>query len=360
MDIAEQRVSRLSPRLILITFIIIAAVIIIAVASNAEKTSYINWSLAVSHGVASVVSFGCVLISLMVVRDKRAFLPAAIGFSLLFLGFLADLVDEFVQPPMFFMFFEKLGLFAGMLLASMGIYSWARTVRAFQIDVDGLIEARMQKIRGMQAELTDKYTAMEQTREKIGHRTMSNFQLIESMLRVQMRSTGSTQERDLLIKLYNRVNSIAMIHSLLEQSDPLHTKCQLYFSNLAAGVIGTFEIDPNRIQCVSKVADISLSSDTCVLCGMIANELVTNALLHAFQQKERGSITISLSGSNGGYTLAVADNGVGLPEDIDIPQAESMGFRFVNAWVKQLKGAITVTREEGTTIRISFRDGETQ
>ena len=352
--------GRVSPRLTIVALIIVFAIIIIVIASNAEENSDIDWSHAVSQGAAMTASFVWVLISLMVVKDRRAFYPAAIGFSLLFLGFFADFTDEFVQPPAIFLFIEKFGLFAGMFTASIGIYSWARAIQTTRSDVEKMVEQRTLVLGRANAAMSATFNKKDQALQDVNRRTRNNLQLIESLLRMQMRSTGNEHERDILKNLHNRINSIGLIHSLLNQSDEMRVPAQEYFKMLVSNIISTFEIDTNRVQCMCEIADVSLSSDNCTLCGIIANELVTNSLKHAFPDERKGQITVSLSGSVRRYVLAISDNGMGLPVKIDIPKSRTLGFRLVNAWVRQMKGSVSVEREEGTAIRISFRDEKAQ
>ena len=176
--------GRVSPRLTIVALIIVFAIIIIVIASNAEENSDIDWSHAVSQGAAMTASFVWVLISLMVVKDRRAFYPAAIGFSLLFLGFFADFTDEFVQPPAIFLFIEKFGLFAGMFTASIGIYSWARAIQTTRSDVEKMVEQRTLVLGRANAAMSATFNKKDQALQDVNRRTRNNLQLIESLLRM--------------------------------------------------------------------------------------------------------------------------------------------------------------------------------
>ncbi len=87
---------------------------------------------------------------------------------------------------------------------------------------------------------------------------------------------------------------------------------------------------------------------------MIVNELVTNSLKHAFPGDRSGEITISFREADGQYTMIFKDDGVGLPEDLDISRPSSLGLTIVNALTGQLNGAIDLGRNGGTEIRITF------
>ena len=298
-----------------------------------------------------------VLISLMVVKNRRVFYPAAIGFGLMFLGFAADFSDEFVQTPRIFIFLEKLGLFAGMIIASIGVYSWARSIQTGGDNLEKKVEARTLELKNENAEMSAVSAKSQQKLHEANLRMKKNLQLIESLLRMQMRSTNAEHAQDIFKNLYNRINSVAVVHNLLDQGEGGSIPAQSYIKKLVANVISTFEIDPNRIQCVFEIGDIALGSDCGTLCGMIINELVTNSLKHAFPNERKGKVTVHLSGTPGRYELRVSDDGIGLPGKIRIAKSRTMGFRLVTAWTRQLQGTAAVERDEGTAIRISFQDG---
>ena len=89
-------------------------------------------------------------------------------------------------------------------------------------------------------------------------------------------------------------------------------------------------------------------------CGVIVNELVANSLKHAFPGDRPGQIAISFRVIDGQYTMVFKDNGVGLPEDLDISHPSSLGLTIVNALTGQLGGAIALGRNGGAEVRITF------
>jgi two-component sensor histidine kinase len=89
--------------------------------------------------------------------------------------------------------------------------------------------------------------------------------------------------------------------------------------------------------------------------GLILNELVVNALKHAFPEDIVGTVQISLSERDHEFvTLEVSDNGKGLPESFDITNINSLGFEIVNTLVRQIAGKLTIQSENGTQIKVEF------
>jgi len=109
------------------------------------------------------------------------------------------------------------------------------------------------------------------------------------------------------------------------------------------------------------ITDIFLTITTAIPCGLIINELVTNALKHAFPQERDGTITISMTPSNtDSLILTVSDTGIGFPEGIDFRNTTTLGMQLVTSLVEQLEGTITLARSKGTTFTITFRGGGSQ
>jgi two-component sensor histidine kinase len=117
-----------------------------------------------------------------------------------------------------------------------------------------------------------------------------------------------------------------------------------------------FGADSTRIQLVSRVSGAGLELEEAVPCGLIINELVSNALKHAFPDGRAGQITLDLQADPGGArTLRVADNGVGFPAGLDFHQANSLGLQLVSNLADQLGGALEMERAGGASFRLTFR-----
>lgn len=104
------------------------------------------------------------------------------------------------------------------------------------------------------------------------------------------------------------------------------------------------------MQCESVELDITRA----IPCGLIINELVSNAIKHAFPGDRKGKMCIDLCREKGKIIFGVKDNGVGLPEHVDVRQSETMGFQIVNDLVKQLRADMKIISENGIKFEIDF------
>ena len=126
---------------------------------------------------------------------------------------------------------------------------------------------------------------------------------------------------------------------------------------MLSGLFQSYGVNSGNIALNIKVDNISLAIDSAIPCGLIINELVTNSLKYAFPEGRNGVITISLRSIDGTMIeLAVGDNGVGIPKDLDIRTTESLGLHLVTILAEnQLHGKIALNRDKGTEFQIKFR-----
>jgi two-component sensor histidine kinase len=154
----------------------------------------------------------------------------------------------------------------------------------------------------------------------------------------------------------NRIQSMALIHEKLYQaSDLAHIDFKEYIKSLVSDLFHSFGASPNQISVRLDILATPLTVDTATPCALITNELVSNCFKHAFPGNRPGLITVGFGSKDDEYELIVSDNGVGLPESIDLEYPQTLGLRLINTLVKQLKGRIEVRREDGTEFRMRFK-----
>ena len=214
-------------------------------------------------------------------------------------------------------------------------------------------------------DITDRRKAEEQIKaslkekeillREIHHRVKNNLQVISSLLNLQVEHISDEQYRSMFEDSQNRIRSMALIHETLFQSENLaHIDIHEYITNLVYELIQTY-MASDRIAVTTSVKDVSLDIDTAVSCGLIINELVSNALKHAFPDGREGEVKIVLRSCNNNIELIVSDNGVGIPGDIDVRTTESLGLDLVVTLAEnQLNGKIALDTSEGTTFCITF------
>jgi two-component sensor histidine kinase len=197
--------------------------------------------------------------------------------------------------------------------------------------------------------------------QEVHHRVNNNLQLICSLLSIQSGSADNTLVASALLESQNRVSSMAKIHAMLYDSRSLSAiDFAEYARSLAEAVAYSYAMDPAgikpaRIQLAFELDPISLEIDLAIPCGLILNELVTNALKHAFPNGRSGVIRVSLKRVGGRrIRLAVEDNGIGLPSAGIPGNAESPGMGIVNALTRQLGGALEIMPGQGCGFVLTF------
>jgi PAS domain S-box-containing protein len=193
--------------------------------------------------------------------------------------------------------------------------------------------------------------------QEIHHRVKNNLQVISSLLNLQARRAADEQARAVLTESQNRVRSMTLVHEKLYQSPDLSTiHVEDYLGSLTSHLLRVYGGPAKGITVDVEAPDVTLSLDAAITCGLIVNELVTNALRHAFPQSEGGGIRVALRAEDDHRTLTVRDDGIGLPGDVDVAEerTDSLGLDLVAMLVRQLQGTIAVDRQDGTTFEIAF------
>ena len=212
------------------------------------------------------------------------------------------------------------------------------------------------------AERTARLSAALQEKEvmlkEIHHRVKNNLQIVSSLLSLQ--SSYGTDERvdEILAESQNRVYSMALVHQRLYQSTDLaRIDAGEYILGLAHQLFSTYAVDRGRVVLEVDVADIDLNVDTAIPCGLIVNELISNALKHAFPAGRQGIVCVSMRPVGAGrLELAVRDDGVGLAQDIDLARTGTLGLSLVTMLAGQLGSAVEVDTAGGTAFRFEFAE----
>ncbi|MBD2665957.1 two-component sensor histidine kinase [Richelia sinica FACHB-800] len=191
--------------------------------------------------------------------------------------------------------------------------------------------------------------------QEIHHRVKNNLGIVSSLLQMQSRRTQDAQAKSILLDSQNRIGSIALIHEKLYFSDNLaHIDFAQYITDLSSHLFYSYNISTSRIKMDIQVDHVNLDIEMAIPCGLIINELVSNALKYAFPNNCEGKIKIRLDKLEDKYILVVQDNGIGLPRDFDSKQAQTLGLTLVQGLVKQLKGSIEINSLPGAEFKIVF------
>ena len=155
----------------------------------------------------------------------------------------------------------------------------------------------------------------------------------------------------------NRVHSISLVHETLYRAGNLaRIDFQEYLLNLTRGLSDGWTGTGVNVAMIIEAAGVQLPVDAAIPCGLIVTELVTNALKHAFPSGSSGFIRVAaVTEPEGWLNLTVQDNGVGIPENVDLRRSGSLGLELVGSLVRQLSAKLEVAREGGTAFKIHFR-----
>jgi two-component system CheB/CheR fusion protein len=191
--------------------------------------------------------------------------------------------------------------------------------------------------------------------KEIHHRVKNNLQIIASLLDLQSEFLNRADSKEVLLEMKTRVRSIAAIHELLyAASDFSRIEFRRFVEKLAQDVIAVHRQHATHVEVEIDAEAVLLDMTQAVPCGLIVNELLTNALKHAFPQGQPGKIKVSFGSDQTHWRLEVGDDGIGLPADIDPGNVNSMGFQLIQLLAQQLGGSLDAVRDAGTRFVIRF------
>jgi len=193
------------------------------------------------------------------------------------------------------------------------------------------------------------------------HRTKNTLQVIRSMLELQVDEYPQSDSAHRLVRdTEDRIQAIALVHQMLYESRDLsRIFIKDYVAELASLVYRSFGASEDRIALDLDIADQSIALDTAVPIGLILNELLTNSMKHAFPNRRRGRIAISMSGDDAdGCILRCSDDGVGVPLGFDFYKCNTLGIKLIRSIGDQIGGEVLFESECGVACSISFSPSE--
>ncbi len=193
--------------------------------------------------------------------------------------------------------------------------------------------------------------------QEIHHRVKNNLQVISSLLRLQSRYIKDQDSIDIFKETQNRVRTIAILHEKMYQSNPAKIKFDEYVKILTEDLLYFYELDNSNIKMELNIQDITFNIETAIPCGLIIDEIVSNSLKYAFTNGRNGLIKVELqSNDENKFYLMISDNGIGIPDRIDLKNANTFGMQLINYLTQQLKGTIEIDRSHGTKFKLLFNE----
>jgi two-component sensor histidine kinase len=191
--------------------------------------------------------------------------------------------------------------------------------------------------------------------KEVHHRVKNNLQIISSLLDLQSQRIQERQVQEMFRSSQNRIRSMALIHEELYKSKNFaQVNLTQYISELTTSLLQTYAINPDNIELKLNLDEIYSNLDIAIPCGLILNELISNALKHGLNGGTKGKIWIELESEGNQINLVVGNDEPNSQKFLDFKSKKSLGFQLVEILVKQLEGQMEIEQSQGTVFKISF------
>ncbi len=223
-------------------------------------------------------------------------------------------------------------------------------------------------IQGSIIDITERRTIEEKIRislrekevllREVYHRTKNNMQVISSLLNLQARKLTDPKAVEMFRDTQQRIRTMALVHERLYRSQDLsRVEFGVYLHSLTTRLFHFFQTQPEQVRLEMETSEVPLDIQSAIPCGLLANEIISNALKHAFPEGRKGTIFIRLTRNDEGLIiLSIRDDGIGLPDGLDNGRSDTLGMEIVTSLVGQIDGRLEILRDQGTEFRISFRE----
>jgi two-component system response regulator len=213
-----------------------------------------------------------------------------------------------------------------------------------------------QRLQALNLELQGSLREREVMLQEIHHRVKNNLQVISSLINMQIRKLEAGENRDALEECKSRVQAIALIHEKLYRAgDYARVPFGDYASSLASSVFQAHRHVAANVKLELEIEELPLAVDQAIPCGLILNELITNALKHGFGDGRTGTVRVRLEQLDRDYVaLTVSNDGLALPDAFEARNSRSLGLNLVTTLARQLQAHIEVSREPDTRFRLRF------
>lgn len=220
--------------------------------------------------------------------------------------------------------------------------------------LSSLYEQRLKEREESEAIIKKALREKELLLAELHHRVKNNLAIMAGFFSLKLNGVENEEARNILLESKNRVSSMALIHNHLYRKDDFsEINFSTYINDLVDEIKNSYPGLAKAVTVHSNIAEVSLNLNTAVPCALILNELLTNCYKHAFQNMDRGAITIDfLPLNNQQLKLTVSDNGCGLQQDFNT--RDSMGTTVIQALTQQLNGKHTYKSINGTRFELIF------
>ncbi|HOT74194.1 MAG TPA: PAS domain S-box protein [Candidatus Wallbacteria bacterium] len=241
-----------------------------------------------------------------------------------------------------------------------GEEKWAHTIKVPYTDSENNIIGLL----GVFEDITERKLAGEKIRlllaekelllKEVHHRIKNNMNIVTSVMFLRMESLKEPGAKSALKDAISRVKSMMVLYDKLYRSNNFNElSFREYIESIVNEVVDNFP-NKNIVKMFKIIDNVMIDAKILPAVGIIINELLTNIMKYAFNGRESGSITVSGRASDNRVTIAVQDDGIGLPESIDASNPGGFGLELVHMMTRSLKGDIKIERGGGTKFVIEF------
>lgn len=191
---------------------------------------------------------------------------------------------------------------------------------------------------------------------EIHHRVKNNMAVVSSLLSLQARKINDATVKSIFEESQQRVKAMALVHERLYQAANLASiNFEAYTRSIVSEIVSLYRVKTSIITTEINIDGIELDLETAIPCGLIINELLTNAFKYAFPDNRNGLLKIDFTRINDSFSLVIKDNGIGLPEGFDYKATSTLGFELVDVLTGQIGGALQIKSEQGTEVVVTFK-----
>jgi PAS domain S-box-containing protein len=195
--------------------------------------------------------------------------------------------------------------------------------------------------------------------QEIHHRVKNNMQIITSLLNLQSRTIDDPVVLNMIKESQSRIRAMALVHERIYKSGDISSiDLKDYIQFVTRELFSFYGVKSQLIRFTINAPAIKVNINSAIPLGLMVNELLTNAIKHAFPENRKGEIVIDITKDKKDISLVVRDNGIGIPQEFDWRNAKSLGLRLVISLVEQLSGTIELDRTAGTTFTIVVKEKE--
>ncbi|MGM0547198.1 MAG: PAS domain S-box protein [Bacteroidota bacterium] len=242
----------------------------------------------------------------------------------------------------------KSGDLVDVFIAAIPVYIDGEPIAGFGMYIDITEEKKYEQ--QMSKSLKEKQVML----KEIHHRVKNNLAVVSGLLQLQMYESDDPLIHDTLRESERRIQAMALIHEKLYNSPKMdHISCDTYIGELVETIRSTIDSD-QEVKVFSNIDGIELSIERAVPFALLINEVVTNSFKHAFDGKENNKIVIDIAEKEGQVHAQIRDNGIGLPENFNPENSDSLGMSLIDNFIRQLDAEWQMGTDDGTYITLQF------